>query len=190
MSDKTYSNADIEDLLLKESFADDENRAIFAVRAMKNYFSPKILERLIDIIENEKNSEMVICAIYSLGTKPPIKSVLHILKKQLLRKQEGIRAAAMKVLSEYGDLTLRELDSLLTRKEELPLYSQKSVIWLLGQIGSKETYDYLNKWKGSSKIKDLDEHFEDALRNLKRKVMKISLEGLVQRYRKQIDSNL
>jgi len=184
MNKNTINQLEIEDVLVKETYAKDATRVLFAIRAMKNYYTPKILERLIDIVNNENDTNKKLQAIYSLSTKPPIKVIEQTLIKQLFNKSEAIRSAAAKVLVEYGERNLSEMYQILN-KNETPIETKKTIIWLIGRIGTKESSEFLKNLKEQVKAKDILEYINDALNNLRKKIVKISLEELMEHYRER-----
>ena len=129
--------------LINQTYNEKEDLAIFAIRQLKAYDSILKVERLIDIIEQNKSEKKVEYAIYSLATTQPIKYVIKILLKQLYNKKEEICSIAAWLLSKYDIYILPDLKNLL-KNRKISMNDRKA-LWLLGQIGGKDEIEFLDK---------------------------------------------
>ncbi|MHA1304160.1 MAG: HEAT repeat domain-containing protein [Candidatus Heimdallarchaeaceae archaeon] len=161
-------NEDLERILIEQSYDEREEFAIFAIRELAHFSSPRIYERLVEIIENEDSINKVESAIYCFSRLKPTDYVAQILLKQLFNQEERIRAAAARVLSKLQERILPEIKSILLDQELKEKDTQ--LIWLVGQIGRKEELDILQTLKKKIKEKNLiHDAIEDACNSIVKK---------------------
>ncbi len=143
-------------LLIEQSKLKDENMSIFAIREMIHYPSPKIYERLLEIIEGCENRNKVETAIYSLLNLKPSKRFLSSLLPLIFHEEERLRAASALVLSKIRTESLLEVRKILDKKlSDLKNDFTSSFFWLIGKIGEKEDVDRLIKLRETIKPDDV-----------------------------------
>ena len=170
-----YSEEELIDVLLKQINDPREDFCIFAIRELKNYHSVKIIEELTAIILNDRKNEKKLEAIKSLKSRKPNEYIKSIIVEQLTSSSEDIRSEAAEFLKEYGDVVERDIRNFLMK--DLPSYSKEKAIWLLGQIGEKETISFLEEFKMENP-NEFDELIIDSIGAIKTRNVRLLLDDL------------
>ena len=175
IGDLNYSEEDLIDVLLKQVNDSREDFCIFAIRELKHYQSAKIIEKLATIILTDKKNEKKLEAIRSLKSRKPNEYIKKIIVDQLKSRSEDIRSEAAEFLKEYGDVVEKDIRKFLLK--DLPSYSKEKAIWLLGQIGEKETITFLEEYKKQNK-NEFDELIVDSIGAIKTRNVRLLLDDL------------
>ena len=94
---------------------------------------------------------------------------------QLTSPSEDVRSEAAEFLKEYGEIVEKDIRHFL--KKEIPAYSKEKAIWLLGQVGEKDTISFLEKLKQSND-KELDDLITDSIGIIKTRNVRLLLDDL------------
>ncbi|MHA1667220.1 MAG: HEAT repeat domain-containing protein [Candidatus Heimdallarchaeaceae archaeon] len=120
----------------------NEDINIYAIRALKHYHSPRIIEALTQIVENDPSSEKKVAAIYSLKNRKINVYIQKVLLNQLLSENEDVRNSVVDILKIQQEDVISKLYEIV--REKPPSYALPQIIELLGEIGDKETLEFLN----------------------------------------------
>ncbi len=173
--DIDYSEDELIEVLLKQVNDSREDFDIFAIRELKHYHSAKIIEELSTILLSNSKNEKKVEAIKSLKSRKPNEYVKNIIINQLISSSEDIRSEAAEFLIEYGETIEKDIRNLLTK--ELPSYSQEKAIWLLGQVGEKETITFLEEIKQKND-KELNDIITDSISAIKTRNVRLMFDDL------------
>lgn len=177
ISDQTKIKDEVflKEFLLSETYKENANLAIFAIRSLVYYYCPKVFERLAEIIENDDNPRKITEAIYVLSHQQPNERVKEMLLNKLSSTDEAVRNAAATVLKAC-DLPM--LEDLYKLAEDPSIKIKDKIIWLLGHKGSKETLKFLEKKLQTAEKEEEKSVITDAISSLKRIHVKFLLEDL------------
>jgi len=173
--DFDYSEDELIQVLLKQLTDPREDFNIFAIRELKHYHSAKIIEELAAIILTDSEEKKKLEAIKSLKSRKPNEYVKNIILNQLTSPSEDIRSEAAEFLKEYGEIVEKDIKTLL--KKEIPTYSKEKAIWLLGQVGEKDTIGFLEKLKQPNN-KKLDDVITDSIGAIKTRNVRLLLDDM------------
>ena len=174
-SNHDYSEEELIGVLLKQLSDPRDDFNIFAIRELKHYHTPKVVEELAAIIQTDSKNEKKLEAIKSLKSRKPNEYVKNIIIEQLASPSEDIRSEAAEFLKEYGEVIEKDIRTFL--KQEIPMYSKEKAIWLLGQVGEKDTIDFLENIK-QSKNKELEDIITDSIGLIKTRNVRLLLDDL------------
>ncbi|MCK5303825.1 MAG: hypothetical protein ACTSQC_03675 [Candidatus Heimdallarchaeaceae archaeon] len=151
---------------------EDERKdfSIFAIRQLKHYHSAKIVEKLLRIVEEEKDSDKKIAALGSLKKRKPNIYTKDVVLKHLLSPEEEIRTEAANVLIEYDESIISDLETIYSNN--LQNYAVDKIVWLLGKVGTPDTLTILLKYRETLQ-KENRSTLDDAVENIKRKYIKM-----------------
>ena len=138
-----FTEEELEAFLLNMLKDSRKDFTIFSIRELKHYHSPKVVETLADIIQNDSDSLKKIEAIRSLKRRKPNKYCKDIIFEQLKSKDEGVRLAAVDYLRICGDTITNDLHQLL--KENNVPDVRSSILSLLGHVGTPKTLEFLKE---------------------------------------------
>ena len=173
--DFNYTEEELIEVLLKQLSDSREDFNIFAIRELKHYHSAKIIEELAAIVSEDSRNEKKLEAIKSLKSRKPNEYVKNIVLDQLTSPSEDVRSEAAEFLKEYGEVVEKDIRHFL--KEEIPAYSKEKAIWLLGQVGEKDTISFLEKLKQPND-KELDDLITDSIGIIKTRNVRLLLDDL------------
>lgn len=173
--DFDYTEEELIEVLLKQLADPREDFDIFAIRGLKHYHSAKIIEELAAIILIDSTNEKKLEAIKALKSRKPNEYVKNIILDQLTSPSEDIRSEAAEFLKEYGEIVEKDVRTFL--KKEIPTYSKEKAIWLLGQVGEKDTIGFLERLKHPNN-KELDDVITDSIGVIKTRNVRLLLDDL------------
>lgn len=168
--DQIMSEEEIVKYLLESVEDERKDFSIFAIRQLKHYHSAKIVEKLLRIVEEERDSDKKIAALGSLKKRKPNLYTKEIVLKQILSPEEAIRTEAANVLIEYDESIIPGLEKIYST--DIPNYAVNKIIWLLGKVGIPDTYAVLSGYKETIQEESLAT-LEDAVESIKRKYTKM-----------------
>ena len=175
ISNSDYSEEELIDVLLKQINDPREDFSIFAIRELKHYKSAKIIEELASIILTDTKDKKKLEAIKSLKSRRPNDYIKKLIVDQLMSPSEDIRSEAAEFLKEYGEVVEKDIRDFLSN--DLPSYSKEKAIWLLGQIGEKETIGFLEEYKQQN-LNEFDELIIDSIGAIKTRNVRLLLDDL------------
>ncbi len=175
---RVYSEEELVNYLLTSIEDSRKDFSIFAIRGLKHYQSPKIIDKLVKIIKEDSEPQKKVEAIKSISVKKPNQYIKQVVLAELKSEDERVRSAAAELLKYYNDNIVNDLHSLL--ETNLPDYTIAKIIWLLGHVGNPTSIDVLAK-------KDLLENdefklsVEDTINSIKQRYVKLSLDEIRKR---------
>ncbi|MHA2309834.1 MAG: HEAT repeat domain-containing protein, partial [Candidatus Heimdallarchaeaceae archaeon] len=140
---KVYSEEELVNYLLSTTEDSRRDFSIFAIRGLKHYHSPKIVDRLVNIIQEDPEPLKKVEAMKSISVKKPNQYIKQVVLDELKSEDERVRSAAAELLKFYNASIVNDLHSLLD--SDLPNYATAKIIWLLGHVGNQSSIDILTK---------------------------------------------
>lgn len=175
---REYSDEELVNYLLNSIEDSRRDFSLFAIRGMKHYHSPKIIDKLIKIIKDDPEPLKKAEAIKSISRKKPNQYIKQILLDELKSEDERVRSAAAELLSYYNDDVADDLHSLLETNP--PDYCVSKIIWLLGKVGNSTTVEILSK-EDSKENNEFKEIISDTINSIRQKYVKLSLDEVRKR---------
>lgn len=182
MSERIYSEEELINYLLSTIEDSREDFSIFAIRGLKHYHSPKIVEKLVKVIQEDSEPLKKVEAIRTISVKKPNKYIKEVVLDELKSEDERVRSAAADLLKFYNDNIINDLHSLLNKN--LPEYTVTKIIWLLGQVGNQSSIDFLTK-KDLAKNELLKDTVEDTINQIKQRYVKLAIEEIRKKNEKE-----
>ncbi|MCG3219735.1 MAG: HEAT repeat domain-containing protein [Candidatus Heimdallarchaeota archaeon] len=172
---RVYSEEELVNYLLSTTEDSRRDFSLFAIRGLKHYHSPKIVDRLVKIIQEDPEPLKKVEAIKSISVKKPNQYIKQVVLDELKSEDERVRSAAAELLKFYNDTIVNDLHSLLNK--DLPEYTKTKIIWLLGHVGNQSSIDILTKRK-FVEAKEFKDSVEDTITSIKQKYVKLSIDEL------------
>ena len=151
---------------------EDERKdfSIFAIRQLKHYHSAKIVEKLLRIVEEERDPDKKIAALGSLKKRKPNLYTKDVVLKQILSPEEEIRTEAANVLIEYDENIIPDLEKIYGNN--LQNHPVDKIVWLFGKVGTPDTLPILLKFRETLQEENRPT-LDDAIESIKRKYIKM-----------------
>lgn len=172
---KVYSDEELVNYLLSTTEDSRRDFSLFAIRGLKHYHSPKIIDRLVNIIQEDPEPLKKVEAIKSISVKKPNQYIKQVVLDELKSEDERVRSAAAELLKFYNASIVNDLHSLLST--DLPIYATTKIIWLLGHVGNQSSIDILTK-KNFVEVTELKASVEDTIKSIKQRHVNISLDEI------------
>ncbi|NPD87583.1 MAG: HEAT repeat domain-containing protein [Asgard group archaeon] len=172
---KVYSEEELINYLLSATEDSRRDFSLFAIREMKHYHSPRIVDRLVKIIQEDPEPLKKVEAIRTISVKKPNQYIKQIVLDELRSEDERVRSAAAELLKFYNDSITNDLHSLLD--VDLPEYTKTKIIWLLGHVGNQSSIDILTK-KSFVEAEEFKDSVKDTINSIKQRFVKLSIDDI------------
>jgi HEAT repeat protein len=172
---RDYSEEELIDYLLSSTEDSRKEFGVFAIRELKHYHSPKIVDRLVQIIKEDPEPAKKVEAIRSISFKKPNQYIKQVVLEELSSEDERVRSAAAELLKLYNDSLVDDLHSLL--ESDLPDYVVSKIIWLLGYVGNQTSIDFLGS-KNLFTVDEFKDSVEDTINSIKQRYVKLSIDEI------------
>ncbi|MHA1778378.1 MAG: HEAT repeat domain-containing protein [Candidatus Heimdallarchaeaceae archaeon] len=180
-SDIEYKKDELLNYLLSQTYHPNSDFAVFAIRSLSYFYSPRVFERLIEIIEENKDARKISEAICVLAHEQPNERMKALFLRQLTSSDEHVRTMAANALKGFEIPMLTELQNMLNDPK---IKHKNKIIWLLGHKGTKETLKLLEQKKQETEDDEIAVLLKDAIASLKRIHIKFLLEDLFEEAKK------
>ena len=172
---KVYSEEELVNYLLSTTEDSRRDFSLFAIRGLKHYHSPKIVDRLVNIIQEDSEPLKKVEAIRSISVRKPNQYIKQVVLDELKSEDERVRSAAAELLKFYNASIVNDLHILLDT--DLPNYATTKIIWLLGHVGNSSSIDILTK-KKFVEATELKESVENTINSIKQRHVNISIDEI------------